>query len=93
MFSEQSESPADDPFGGRNPTNEERRMGRPWDESYHHGPAPWDIGGPQPAIVRIAAEGGFTGAFWTPAAGPARTHFTSPRWGCPSSALTWQRRR
>ncbi|MEO8457157.1 MAG: class I SAM-dependent methyltransferase [Chloroflexota bacterium] len=34
--------------------------GRPWDASYHDGPAPWDIG-PQPAIVRVAAEGGFTG--------------------------------
>ncbi len=61
-MAERSETSADDPFGSRNPTNEERRMGRPWDESYHHGPAPWDIGGPQPAIVRVAAGGGFTGA-------------------------------
>ncbi|WP_442862207.1 hypothetical protein [Antrihabitans cavernicola] len=37
-------SPADDPFDGRVPTNEERRMGRPWDESYNDGPAPWDVG-------------------------------------------------
>jgi SAM-dependent methyltransferase len=36
--------------------------GRPWDASYHDGPAPWDTGRPQPAIVRLAAEGGFTGA-------------------------------
>ncbi len=36
--------------------------GRPWDASYHDGPAPWDIGRPQPAIVRLASEGGFTGA-------------------------------
>jgi SAM-dependent methyltransferase len=35
--------------------------GLPWDASYHDGPAPWDIGGPQPAIVRVAADGGFTG--------------------------------
>jgi SAM-dependent methyltransferase len=36
--------------------------GLPWDASYHDGPAPWDIGGPQPAVVRLAAEGGFSGA-------------------------------
>jgi SAM-dependent methyltransferase len=36
--------------------------GRPWDASYHDGPAPWDIGRPQPTIVRLAAEGGFSGA-------------------------------
>jgi SAM-dependent methyltransferase len=36
--------------------------GQPWDASYHDGPAPWDIGRPQPAIVRLAAEGGFTGS-------------------------------
>jgi ubiquinone/menaquinone biosynthesis C-methylase UbiE len=35
--------------------------GEPWDSSYHHGPAPWDIGQPQPAVVRVAAEGGFAG--------------------------------
>ena len=36
--------------------------GQPWDASYHDGPAPWDIGRPQPAVVRLAAEGGFAGA-------------------------------
>ncbi|MGN9840619.1 class I SAM-dependent methyltransferase [Nonomuraea sp. H19] len=36
--------------------------GVPWDVSYHDGPAPWDIGRPQPAVVRAAAEGGFAGA-------------------------------
>jgi SAM-dependent methyltransferase len=36
--------------------------GLPWDASYHNGPAPWDIGQPQPAIVRLASEGGFAGA-------------------------------
>src|SRR2546421_13007120 len=52
----------DDPFGGRHPTSHERLTGLPWDASYHDGPAPWDIGRPQPAIVRLAAEGGFAGA-------------------------------
>jgi SAM-dependent methyltransferase len=36
--------------------------GLPWDSSYQDGPPPWDIGQPQPAIVRLAAEGGFAGA-------------------------------
>jgi ubiquinone/menaquinone biosynthesis C-methylase UbiE len=36
--------------------------GLPWDASYHDGPAPWDIGRPQPAIVRLAAGGGIAGA-------------------------------
>jgi ubiquinone/menaquinone biosynthesis C-methylase UbiE len=36
--------------------------GLPWDASYHDGPPPWDIGRPQPAIGRLASEGGFTGA-------------------------------
>ena len=35
--------------------------GVPWDASYHDGPAPWDIGRPQPAIVRTASKGGFAG--------------------------------
>ncbi|MGA2210831.1 MAG: class I SAM-dependent methyltransferase [Acidimicrobiales bacterium] len=36
--------------------------GVPWDASYHDGPAPWDIGRPQPALVRLASRGGFAGA-------------------------------
>ncbi len=35
--------------------------GLPWDASYQPGTAPWDIGQPQPAIVRVASEGGFAG--------------------------------
>jgi SAM-dependent methyltransferase len=54
--------PADDMFGGRRPTSHERLTGLPWDASYHDGPAPWDIGKPQPAVVRVASEGGFAGA-------------------------------
>jgi ubiquinone/menaquinone biosynthesis C-methylase UbiE len=51
-----------DPFGGRRPTSHERMTGLPWDASYLDGPAPWDVGHPQSAIVRLAAEGGFTGS-------------------------------
>ncbi len=51
----------EDPFHGRHPTSHERLTGLPWDASYDDGPAPWDIGRPQPAIVRVAAEGGFVG--------------------------------
>ncbi|HZU10177.1 MAG TPA: class I SAM-dependent methyltransferase [Pseudacidobacterium sp.] len=35
--------------------------GLPWDASYLNGAAPWDIGQPQPAIARLASEGGFMG--------------------------------
>jgi SAM-dependent methyltransferase len=59
--SERSGAQGDDPFGGRQPTSHERTSGQPWDASYHDGPAPWDIGDPQPAIVRAAAVGRFTG--------------------------------
>jgi len=59
---EKSEPPADNPFSDRQPTSHERMTGLPWDASYHDGPAPWDIGRPQPAIVRLASAGGFAGA-------------------------------
>ncbi len=59
---ERSRPPADDPFRGRRPTSHERMTGLPWDTSYEDGPPPWDIGYPQPAIVRLASEGGFAGA-------------------------------
>jgi SAM-dependent methyltransferase len=61
-LSERSGTPADDPFSGRQPTSHERLTGLPWDASYHDGPAPWDVGRPQPAIVRVASGGGFAGA-------------------------------
>jgi SAM-dependent methyltransferase len=53
---------ADDPYGGRQPTSHERYAGQPWDASYRDGPAPWDIGAPQPAVVRLANAGAFAGA-------------------------------
>ncbi len=52
---------ADGPFSGRRPTSHELLTGLPWDASYHDGPAPWDIGQPQPAIVRLASVGGIAG--------------------------------
>jgi SAM-dependent methyltransferase len=61
MSSERSGT-VDEPFGGRQPTSHERLSGRPWDASYHNGPAPWDLGRPQPAIARLASEGAFAGA-------------------------------
>ena len=60
-MSERSGTLANDPFRGRHPTSHERLTGLPWDASYHDGPAPWDIGRPQPAIVRLACENGFAG--------------------------------
>jgi SAM-dependent methyltransferase len=53
---------SDDPNSGRQPTSHERRAGQPWDASYLDGPAPWDIGRPQPAIVRLAGARAFAGA-------------------------------
>ncbi len=59
---EPSKTFADDLLLGRDPTSHERLAGRPWDASYNDGPAPWDLGEPQPAIVRLASRGGFAGA-------------------------------
>lgn len=57
---------ASDPSGNlhddRRRTSHERRAGQPWDASYLGGPAPWDIGRPQPAVARVVADGGFTGS-------------------------------
>src|SRR5512145_2113930 len=61
-LTEQAGILADDPYRGRHRTSHERQTGLPWDASYHDGPAPWDIGAPQPAIVRLASKGGFAGA-------------------------------
>jgi SAM-dependent methyltransferase len=61
-MSERTGVRADDPYSGRRPTSHERRAGVPWDASYLDGPAPWDIGRPQPAIQRLAGEGAFAGA-------------------------------
>jgi SAM-dependent methyltransferase len=61
-MSERTAVRADDPYGGRRPTSHERRADEPWDASYLDGAPPWDIGRPQPAIVRLAREGAFSGA-------------------------------
>ena len=51
-----------DLYGDRTPTDHERRAGRPWDDSYRERCAPWDIGRPQAAVVRLAEQGGFAGS-------------------------------
>lgn len=51
-----------DAFGGRRPTSHEQMTGVPWDASYVGGPAPWEIGRPQPAIARLVSEGEIAGA-------------------------------
>jgi SAM-dependent methyltransferase len=49
--------------GGRPPTSHERLSGRPWDASYHgEEPAPWDLGHPQAAVLRLAAQRRFSGS-------------------------------
>ena len=52
----------DDPFSGRHPTSHERMTGLSWDASYYDGPPPWDIGQPQPVVVRLASERRFAGS-------------------------------
>ena len=53
---------ANDPPDGRHPTSHERMAEQSWDASYQDdSPAPWDIGRPQAAFVRVASEGGFAG--------------------------------
>jgi SAM-dependent methyltransferase len=50
------------PEQGRPPTSHERASGRDWDASYRdQRPAPWDIGRPQEAFVRVAEADGFNG--------------------------------
>ena len=47
----------------RPPTSHERASGQSWDASYRgNDPAPWDIGRPQDAFVRVASDGGFKGS-------------------------------
>jgi SAM-dependent methyltransferase len=42
----------------RRPTSHERQWGQSWDASYTgDGPAPWDIGAPQPAIAGLTYTG------------------------------------
>jgi 2-polyprenyl-3-methyl-5-hydroxy-6-metoxy-1,4-benzoquinol methylase len=59
--SKQTGTRADDSYARRQPTSHERRAGQPWDASYVDGPAPWDTGEPQPAIVRLAGDDAFSG--------------------------------
>jgi SAM-dependent methyltransferase len=82
-MSDQSGTRADDPLSGRQPTSHERMAGQPWDASYHQGPAPWDIGRPQPAIVRLASEGGFAGAVLDAGCGTGENALHIARLGLP----------
>jgi SAM-dependent methyltransferase len=82
-MSDQSGTHADDPFSGRHPTSHERKSGLPWDASYRDGPAPWDIGQPQPAIVRVASEGGFAGAVLDAGCGTGENALYVARLGLP----------
>jgi ubiquinone/menaquinone biosynthesis C-methylase UbiE len=71
----------DDPLPGRHPTSHERMTGEPWDASYRAGPAPWDIGRSQPAVMRLTSEGAFTGAVLDVGCGTGDNtrHIASPR--------------
>jgi SAM-dependent methyltransferase len=83
-MSERSGNPADDPFDGRRPTSHERMTGLPWDASYRRDdPAPWDIGQPQPAIVRLASTSGFAGAVLDAGCGTGENAFHVASLGLP----------
>jgi SAM-dependent methyltransferase len=82
-MSDQSEPLAGDPFRARLATSHERMTGLPWDASYHHGPAPWDTGQPQPAIVRLASDGGFAGAVLDAGCGTGENALHIARLGLP----------
>lgn len=60
-MAEETLTPEDKPSGGRQPTSHERMTGHSWDASYQGGSAPWDIGRPQAAIVRLASRDAITG--------------------------------
>jgi len=90
-MTERSGTFADDPDGdpggdllkGRRPTSHERMSGRPWDASYTDGPAPWDIGRPQPAIARLASAGGFAGTVLDAGCGTGEHSFLIASLGLP----------
>jgi hypothetical protein len=88
-LSEVSGPPADDPWGGRHPTSHERMTGLPWDASYEDGPAPWDVGEPQPAVVRVASEGGFAGAVLDAGCGTGDNALLVASLGAPLGAPAW----
>lgn len=68
---------------GRRPTSHERMAGQPWDASYRDGPAPWDLGRPQGAVVRLAARGGFTGTVLDVGCGTGEHALYVASLGCP----------
>lgn len=82
-MSEGSGIPTADPFHGRPPTSHEQQAGQPWDASYSDGPAPWDIGQPQPAMVHLAAEGAFAGAVLDVGCGTGENAFHVASLGLP----------
>jgi SAM-dependent methyltransferase len=52
-----------------------------WDDSYAGPPPPWDIGRPQPAFVRLAEAGAFTGALLDPGCGTGEHTILAARHG------------
>jgi hypothetical protein len=63
--------------------------GVPWDASYLDGPAPWDTGQPQPAVVRLASEGGFAGAVLDAGCGTGENGLLVASLGLPVLGFAW----
>ena len=81
-MSQRSQTHAEDPLSGRHPTSHERRTGLPWNASYDNGPAPWDIGRPQRAILRLASEAGFVGTVLDAGCGTGENALAIASLGC-----------
>ena len=82
-LAEQSKTLADELFGGRRPTSHEQMTGVPWDASYVGGPAPWEIGRPQPAFLRVASDGGFAGTVLDAGCGTGENSLLAASLGLP----------
>lgn len=80
---DRSKADAREGYGDRLPTSHERLAGRPWEASYRDGPAPWDIGRPQPVVVQLAAAGGFSGAVLDAGCGTGENALHVARLGMP----------
>jgi SAM-dependent methyltransferase len=63
-----------------------------WDDSYAGPPPPWDVGRPQPAFVRLAEAGTFTGALLDAGCGTGEHTILAARHGARALGIDISRR-